>query len=118
MNITDMFAEELTAIKRAPRIFLIGFLVLAVPIAVGEYAIFKELLSQKDSLANTLQMQLSAVRTQQGTSTPLPCVGSAATTTGPANTSGPDSPAVSGTVGTLTQGVAATPAANKGKTAK
>ena len=124
MDLTEQFKEELTAIKKAPLTFAIGFLALAGMIFFGEYSlIFKEWISQKESIIHDkesiindknnqiqdMQRQLTAAKHNEQaapanvptTGRPIKKVRQSAANTGPAISFGDQSPANTGTIGTL-----------------
>lgn len=55
MSLAELFSDELSAIKKTPITFGVGFTVLAILIGLGEYWVFKEVLDYQRSEIETLR---------------------------------------------------------------
>lgn len=87
MDLIELFKEEVGMLKKAPITFVAATVVLGVLIFFAENSTYKEILSRKDDLIQTLQKQLEA-RSPKPSETP--------TATGSATTHGNNSPANTG----------------------
>lgn len=89
-------------IKKAPLTFLIGFSVLAILIGWGEYkCVFQEMLTLKDEQINALKSRYESRGSHIDNSHPSAKIPKA-DISGPANTSGVNSPAITGDNNTTT----------------
>lgn len=114
MSLYDLFKDELDTIKKAPRTFTVGFIVLAILIGVGEYSFFKEMLSSKDDVIGTLKQELETSKIKPPQNSASNCVNQAPLRTGPATATGTGVVANTGNSSTINNG---TPSSEgKGKT--
>jgi len=98
-------------LKKARLTFAIGFIVLAFIIGWAEYSFFKEVLAYKNSQIETLKEQLRSTKGEEHSPKP----GESPTGSGGATTSGPQSPAVTGSGNDFSYG---SPDSKKTDTAK
>src|SRR5579883_513460 len=72
MGLQEQFSKEFTVMKEAPSTFFIGFVVLAVIIAIGEYQLFvKEAIAQKDDVIRTKNELIETLERKLKSSTPI-----------------------------------------------
>jgi|GEM_PF-4600923 len=99
-DLIDAVKQEWPVIRQTPLTIILSVLLLTIIAGVVEYGLFKESISRKNDLIDTLTRQLGAKnppQTQQASPSPP----HAEPSTGSATTSGNGSPAISGNGNTV-----------------
>lgn len=94
-DLIDGFRQEWPVIRQAPRTILLSVFLISLIAGIVEYGLFKEAISRKNDLIDTLAKQLSAK---------APLVAPSGSPSATVSTSGQDSPATTGNGNTVTYG--------------